>query len=156
MKKWRNKLALLLISGFCLAQTGDLVPPEVRRVGDRLACLCGSCKNTVATCQMLGCHYTAPARQQISAMAQAGKSDDEIVAEFVKREGQRALAAPAAEGFGLTAWLAPPLAALAGIGVIAWFIRRNRKPAQPAPEMTEGDMAKYHQAAERELSRFDE
>ena len=89
-------------------------------------------------------------------MSKAGKSDDEIVAEFVKREGQRALAAPAAEGFGLTAWLAPPLAALAGIGLIAWFIRRNKKPAQPAPEMTECDMAKYHPAAERELSRFDE
>lgn len=156
MRKWRNSLLLAIISGFCLAQTGDMVAPEVRRVGDRLACLCGSCKNTVATCQMLGCHYTAPARARITAMAKQGKSDDEIVADFVKREGQKALAAPAAEGFGLTAWLAPPLAALAGIGFIAWFIRRSRKPVAAAPVLNEGDVEKYQQAAERELSRFDE
>jgi cytochrome c-type biogenesis protein CcmH len=157
MKKWRNSLAALMMAGLCLAQTGDLVPPEVRRVGDRLACLCGSCKNTVATCQMLGCHYTSPARQRISELAKQGMSDDEIVADFVKREGKRALAAPPAEGFNLTAWLAPPAAALAGIGFIAWFIRRNRKSAAAAePELDEAGMEKYRQAAERELSGFDE
>ena len=156
MKKWLNSFAVLMMAGLCLAQTGDLVPPEVRRVGDRLACLCGSCKNTVATCQMLGCHYTSPARQRITAMHQAGVSDDAIVDDFVKREGKRALAAPPAEGFHLTAWLAPPLAALAGLGLIAWFIRRNRKPAAAAPVLDEAGMEKYQQAAERELSRFDE
>lgn len=142
-----------MMAGLCLAQTGDLVPPEVRRVGDRLACLCGSCKNTVATCQMLGCHYTAPARAKITAMHKAGADDEAIVADFVKREGKKALAAPPAEGFGIMAWLAPPFMALAGAGLIAWFIRRHRKPA---PELNEGDVAKYQQAAERELSRFDE
>ncbi|MFN0105979.1 MAG: cytochrome c-type biogenesis protein CcmH [Bryobacteraceae bacterium] len=143
----------LMMAGLCLAQTGDMVPPEVRRVGDRLACLCGSCKNTVATCQMLGCHYTAPARTRLSEMHKAGVSDDAIVADFVKREGKKALAAPAPEGFGLLAWLAPPFVALAGIGFIAWFIRRGRKPAAV---LDEGAAAKYQQAAERELSRFDE
>lgn len=143
------------MAGLCLAQTGDMVPPEVRRVGDRLACLCGSCNNTVATCQMVGCHYTSPARARIAAMAKAGVSDDAIVDEFVKKEGKRALAAPAAEGFGWTAWLAPPFAALAGIGFIAWFIRRKRKP-RATPALDEADATKYQQAAERELSRFDE
>jgi cytochrome c-type biogenesis protein CcmH len=156
MKKWRSSFALLFVAGMCLAQTGDMVPPEVRRVGDRLACLCGSCKNTVATCQMLGCHYTAPARVKISEMVKAGKTDDEIVADFVKREGKKALAEPPAEGFDVTAWLAPPLVALAGFGFMAWFIRRNRKPTAPEPELAPGEVDKYQQAAERELSRFDE
>jgi len=155
MKKWRNSFALLLMAGLCLAQTGDMVPPEVRRVGDRLACLCGSCKNTVATCQMLGCHYTSPARARISELHNKGVSDDAIVDDFVKKEGKKALAAPPAEGFGWTAWLAPPLAALAGVGFIALFIRRNRKQ-KAEPVLNEGDVNKYQQAAERELSRFDE
>ena len=30
MKKWRNSFAVLMMAGLCLAQTGDLVPPEVR------------------------------------------------------------------------------------------------------------------------------
>lgn len=156
MKKWRNSFAVILISGISLAQTGDMVPPEVRRVGDRLACLCGSCKNTVATCQMLGCHYTAPARQKISAMVKEGVSDDAIVADFVKREGKKALAAPETSGFGLTAWLAPPFMALAGVGVIFWFLRRSRRPGAPKPAMDAADVEKYQQAAERDLSRFDE
>lgn len=154
MKKWRNSFALILMAGLCLAQTADMVPPEVRRVGDRLACLCGSCKSTVAMCPMLGCHYSSPAKTQISAMSKAGTSDDEIVASFVKKEGKQALAVPPTEGFSLTAWLAPPAVALAGLGFIAWFIRRKRKPTVPkdGDELAE----KYQQAAERELSRFDE
>lgn len=145
------------MAGLSIAQTGDMVQPEVRRVGDRLACLCGSCKNTVATCQMLGCHYTAPARAKITAMAKAGVSDDAIVDSFVKAEGKKALAAPAAEGFGLAAWLATPMVALAGLGFIGWFIRRSKKPVvSAAPDLSEADVAKYQQAAERELSRFDE
>ena len=103
MKKWRNSLLLILMAGLSVAQTGDMVQPEVRRIGDRLACLCGSCKNTVATCQMLGCHYTSPARARISAMSKAGVSDEAIIDDFVKREGKKALAAPTAEGFGLEA-----------------------------------------------------
>ena len=154
MKKWRSSFAVLVMSGFCLAQTGDMVPPEVRRVGDRLACLCGTCNNTVATCQMVGCHYTAPARVRLSEMHKAGVSDDAIVADFVKREGKKSLAAPPAEGFGLTAWLATPVMALAGAGFIAWFIRRSRKAAAPA--LDEVAVEKYRQAAERDFSRFEE
>jgi cytochrome c-type biogenesis protein CcmH/NrfF len=154
MKKWRNSFAILMMAGMCLAQTGDMVPPEVRRVGAQLACLCGSCKKTVATCEMVGCHYSAPARQRLSAMHKEGKSDDEIVADFVKREGKKALAEPPAEGFGLAAYLATPLVALAGVGFVAWFLRRSRKKA--VAELDEAAVEKYQQAAERDFSRFDE
>lgn len=156
MKKWRNSFAILMMAGLCLAQTGDMVPPEVRRVGDRLACLCGSCKNTVATCQMLGCHYTAPARTRISELHEKGQTDDAIVADFVDRQGKKALAAPPAEGFGLVGWIAPPVAALAGVGLIAWFIRRHRKPLETSPELSEQEVARFSQAAEKEIARFDE
>lgn len=146
------------MAGLCLAQTGDLVPPEVRRIGDRLACLCGSCKNTVATCTMLGCHYSAPTRQKISQLHKEGKTDDEVVAAIVKENGKQALSVPPAEGFGLAAWLMPPIAALAGLGFVAWFIRRNRKPAgaDTAPALTDAEVEKYRLEAERDLDRFDE
>ena len=156
MKKWQSSLLLVMMAGLCVAQTGDMVPPEVRRVGDRLACLCGSCNNTVATCQMVGCHYTAPARARLTAMHKAGMSDQEIVDDFVKREGKKALAAPPAEGFHLTAWLATPLMSLAGLAVIVLFIRRSRKANKAEPVLDQADVSKYQQAAERELSRFDE
>ena len=156
MKKWQSSLILLMMAGLCLAQTGDMVPPEVRRVGDKLACLCGSCNNTVATCQMVGCHYTSPARARLSAMHKAGMSDEAIVDDFVKREGKKALAAPPAEGFHLTAWAATPLVSLGGLAVIVLFIRRSRRKNEAEPELNADEVSKYQQAAERELSRFDE
>lgn len=156
MQKLRNSLLLAIVTGLCIAQTGDLVPPEVRRVGDRLACLCGSCKNTVATCQMLGCHYTGPARARISELVKQGMADDNIVKEFVEKNGKRALAAPPPEGFHMLAYIAPPFAALAGIGLIAWFIRRHKRPASAAPALTETDIDKYKEAAAKELERLEE
>jgi cytochrome c-type biogenesis protein CcmH len=158
MKRLRSStLFLLLAMAAVLAQTGDMVPPEVRRVGDRLACLCRSCKNTVATCQMLGCHYTAPARERIIELHKKGLSDDAIVADFVEKGGKAALSVPPAEGFNVMAWLAPPLVVLLGMGVIGWYIKTHRTPAAATPEtLSETDLARYKAAAERELSHFDE
>lgn len=146
----------LAVAGLCLAQTGDMVPPEVRRVGDKLACLCKSCKNTVATCQMLGCHYTAPARARISELSKNGVSDDAIVQEFVKKNGKAALASPPMDGFHMLAYLVPPFAAFAGIGFIAWFVRRHRKPVAEKTVLSEADVEKYRDAAAKELERLEE
>jgi len=46
-----NKLLLLVLAaGLCLAQSSSqMLTPAVKRVGDRLACLCGACNNSVAT-----------------------------------------------------------------------------------------------------------
>ena len=90
--------------------------PGVRRVGDRLACKCGTCNNTVGNCPMLECHYSHPARQRISKMLDQGMSDDAIVAVFVKEQGLSALAAPPAEGFNLLGWLMPFIALAGGLG----------------------------------------
>jgi cytochrome c-type biogenesis protein CcmH/NrfF len=156
MKKLRNSLLWVLLTALCLSQTAsDMVTPEIRRVGDRLACLCGSCKNTVATCQMLGCHYSSPAREKIAEMLKAGKPDEAIIDDFVKREGIRALAVPPAEGFNILAWVMPGAVMFAGFSVIIWWIRRNRKPPA-APEISKEELARFHEAAEKELSHFDE
>jgi cytochrome c-type biogenesis protein CcmH len=157
MKKLRNSVWLTLLASVALAQTGDMVPPEVRRVGDRLACLCRSCKNTVATCQMLGCGYMTPARARIVEMHKQGSADDAIVADFVSRQGKAALAVPPAEGFNITAWVVPPLVLLLGFGVVGWFIRTRRQAAMSKPQSArDADYARYSDAAERELSRFEE
>ena len=69
MQKFKNSFLLLVLAAVCLPQTAtQLVTPEIRRVGDKLACRCGVCNNTVATCQMLECHYSLPARQKFSTL----------------------------------------------------------------------------------------
>jgi cytochrome c-type biogenesis protein CcmH/NrfF len=154
MHRLRSSILLLLLAGVCLSQSPtQLLTPAVRRVGDKLACKCGACNNTVGNCPMLECHYAHPARQRISTMLASGTSDETIVAAFVKEQGLSALSSPPAEGFSLLSWIMPFVAIAAGLGVIWLYIRRFRKPipqtVPPAPDDS------YRQRIEKEMSEFD-
>lgn len=132
MKQFKSSVLILALASICLPQTASqLVTPEIRRVGDRLACKCGACNNTVGTCQMLQCHYTHPARERIAEMQKTGLNDDQIVDTFVKERGLAALAAPPAEGFHLLGWTMPFVAIGLGLMAIWAYIKRFR----PRPAM---------------------
>lgn len=156
MLRLRSKLLLILTAGLCLAQSStDFLTPAVRRVGDKLACLCGSCKNTVATCQMLGCHYSSPAREKIAKMQAAGMSDQAIIDDFVKKEGLKALAVPPAEGFSLLGWVMPFVAIGIGLAVIYLFIKRFHKPAPVIAPADTAALDKYHEQIEKDLAKLE-
>jgi cytochrome c-type biogenesis protein CcmH/NrfF len=62
----------------------------------------------------------------------AGRSRDDVEAELFERYGDALRAAPRATGFGLTAYVFPVLAFLAGGVVVAVFLRRQtRAVARP-------------------------
>src|SRR5687767_13324517 len=138
MRLLKSSLSILLWAALCVGQneTGqseaDLVTPEIRRAGEKLACLCKSCKNTVATCQLLRCGYSHPARLKIASMQAEGRNDAQIVQSFVKERGIQALAVPPAEGFNRMVWIMPFAALGFGLFAIWLYIRRFRKPA-PVP-----------------------
>jgi cytochrome c-type biogenesis protein CcmH len=156
MRLYINRLLLILVAGLCLAQSSsDLLTPAIRRVGDKLACLCGSCNNTVATCSMLGCHYSAPARERIAKLQAEGKTDDQILDDFVTREGKRALASPPAEGFNLLGWIMPFAALGAGFVVIYWFMRRYRPSAAPATPVDHAALRRYQEEIDRDLAKLE-
>jgi cytochrome c-type biogenesis protein CcmH len=158
MRRLRTSLLLLAIAAVCLPQTStQLATPEIRRVGDKLACKCGSCNNTVATCQMLECHYSHPARQKIAAMQQEGKSDDVIVASFVKAEGIAALASPPEEGFNRLGYIMPFVAIVLGLGAIYWYIKRYRSAPAPAGVAPLNDemLARYRETIDKDLAKLD-
>lgn len=156
MRLFPRKFLLLLVAGLCLAQSSsDMLTPAIRRVGDRLACLCGSCKNTVATCQMLGCHYSAPARERIAKLQAQGMADDAIVDDFVKKEGKRALAAPPAEGFHLLSWAMPFISIGLGLWVIYLFIKRYQRPATAAAPIDRAALDRYKDEIDSDLAKLE-
>lgn len=152
----KRLILLTLLAGLCLAQSSsDLLTPTIRRVGDHLACLCGACKNTVATCQMLGCHYSSPARERIAKMQAQGMSDDAIIDDFVKREGKRALAVPPASGFNLLGWIMPFAAIAAGLYGIYLFMQRHRRLAPTVAPVDAAVMGRYRDTIEQDLEKMD-
>jgi cytochrome c-type biogenesis protein CcmH len=155
MRRLRNRFFFALLTGICLAQSPvDLVTPEIRRVGDKLACKCGSCASTVGNCPMLQCHYAHPARQKIQEAQKQGTPDDAIIAAFVKQEGLSALAAPPTEGFSLLGWLMPFIVIALGLLLIWAYIRRFRKPTVATAPAAPAD-ERYRDRIEKELSELD-
>lgn len=122
---------MALAAGFCFAQTAvDLDSKPVNRVAKKLACSCGCAQDM--TCQMEpGCGVCKRAKMRIFAEQQAGKSDSQIIDEFVAENGKQALFLTPA-GFGT----AGPFVALSlGAIVVLFAIKRYRKPHAPAPQI---------------------
>lgn len=158
MRRFKNSLLAAILAVAALAQSSSqLLTPEIKRVGGRLACLCGTCNNTVGDCPMLECHYTKPAREKIAALQAANKSDDEIVNGIVKEQGLQALASPPAEGFNLLGWLMPWIAVSLGLVVVTYFIRRMKAKATAAdaPEVDPEVLNRYRDNIEKDLAKLD-
>jgi len=157
MRKFRNSLLVLVVAacplGLALAQTAAEKPSvDVRRVGAHIACQCG-CKDTVATCAMLECSFSKPAKERIAKMQAAGMPDKAIIDQFVAEYGPSIYRGdPSAFG-----WLVPYLLIAPGLALIWWFVRRYRKP-RPIPEMPVSDdpeLAKYNEQIEKDLAHLD-
>lgn len=158
MQKFRNSLLLLVLAAVCLPQTAtQLVTPEIRRVGDKLACKCGVCNNTVATCQMLECHYSLPARQKIATLQQQGQSDESIIDTFVKESGISALASPPAEGFNILGYLMPILGVVAGFGAILLYLKKSKQKRIPATvsPLDNEMLARYKERIDKDMAKLE-
>ena len=160
MPRWlrlqKPQMLALLLGAVALAQTSsELISPDVRRVGSRLACLCGSCKNTVGDCPMLQCHYSSPAREKIAKLQGMGASDDNIVDGFVRDTGRQALSSPPTEGFQLLAWITPFAAILAGLGGIFIYMRRYRPNQKPVAEIDPAVLDHYRDRIEKDMAKLD-
>ena len=159
MQKFRSSLLLLVLAAVCLPETAtQLVTPAIRRVGDKLACKCGVCNNTVATCQMLECHYSLPARQKIAALQEKGQSDETIIDSFVKESGISALSAPPVEGFNILGYLMPIFGIVAGLGAIYLFVKSSKRKgalAAVAPELDSGMLARYQDRIDKDMAKLE-
>ena len=137
-----------------LAQTASEKPNvDVRRVGARLQCQCG-CKDSVATCSMLECHFSKPAKERIAQMQSVGMSDEQIVQAFIRDYGMAVYLAPP-NAFG---WIIPYAAVGFGMAVILLFLRKyKRKPMTDlgAIEAEDPELAKYQEQIDQDTKNLD-
>lgn len=152
MHRWRSSFLLVVLGVAALAQTASEKPGvDVLRVAHHLACQCG-CSDTVATCAMLECHFSKPAKERIAKLQAAGISDQAIIDQFIAEYGQGIYRGdPNAWG-----WIVPYVMAGIGLLVVWLVIRRYRKPpAAPEPDPMADDpaLAKYNEQIEKDLAR---
>jgi cytochrome c-type biogenesis protein CcmH/NrfF len=156
MPKYKARLTLTLLLAATLIQgVTPLANPEVRRIGEMLRCMCGSCNYTLTSCNMMSCHGAAEGRPMLLAMVEKGLTEQQILDEFVKKYGTSVLTKPPAEGFNLVGWIMPGIAIGAGLMFIYWFIQRMRKPAAPLPELDPQLMARYQDSIEKDLAKLE-
>ncbi len=135
MRKLIFALALLtacaLALGSAFPQTAAAqtpTPNEINEVARELWCpLCNGVR--LDNCDLQAC---VQMREVISEKLQAGESTDSIKAYFVQQYGDVVLGQPSTEGFNLIAWLFPILAAVVGLGWVAYLVVTWSKKKQAA------------------------
>src|ERR1039457_4601939 len=155
MRRFKSSLLVLMVAVAALGQPAAKKPSvDVRRVGSRLACQCG-CKDSVATCSMLECSFSKPAKERIAQMQAVGMSDEQIIQAFVRDYGAGIyLATPNAWG-----WIVPYASVLLGLAMIWLFVKRYRKPQPLAEigtlEIDDPALEKYKDQIEKDLAKLE-
>lgn len=116
-------LILLLLLATPVWAQDPVTDDEVNRVAKTL--YCPVCENqALDTCPTEACRqWRATIREQL----EAGQSDEEIRQYFADQYGERVLAAPRPEGFGLLMWVIPPLVVALGVGLYWNFLRASKR-----------------------------
>lgn len=123
-----------------------------KSVSDKLVCQC-NCLMILSVCNHENCPSGIPMRKQIEARIQEGWNENEIIQEFVQKEGIKILSAPPARGFHLTAWIIPGAVALIGLIAIFFSLKRLRKNAPAKTQMPKNQS--MDDRIEQELKEFE-
>jgi cytochrome c-type biogenesis protein CcmH len=140
-------LALALLAAPADAQRASL--PDIE---DEVMCLeCGTALNVSNSA------VADQERDFIAGLIAQGKTKAEIKAALVEEYGPRVLAEPADDGFQLTAWVVPVLAALAALALVVLVARRWRRGGDAAPGDESGPPMSDDDARrlDAELAAFD-
>ncbi len=106
---------------------------EIQALEKRLKCPC-PCGLDVYTCRTTDftCTYSPESHRQVVAMWDQGLTADQIIDEFVKEYGERALMAPPPRGFNLAGYLVPGALILLLGAVLTWVLMRRSRVAATA------------------------
>lgn len=145
----------LLVFGAALsAQERAVTMDEVYAVAEKM--YCPICENEpLDDCRAATCvQWREEIRQQLAA----GRTEDEIIADFVDRFGQHVVGIPQDQGLRLLSLLTPViltlLVAAAGVTV---FLRWNRSDTPTAEQINSAapDTNDYRQQLERDLTEHE-
>lgn len=153
--KTKASLLVLLATVFCLAQSAnEYESPDVIHVAGKLNCNCGCHLRMDCVMPPTGiCPVCKAAKIRIANMKKEGKSDSQILDQFVAENGAGVLAVSPGPWGNAT----PYIALVVGLGVVFLSIRYYRH-VRPAPAVPAGDdaaLSRYHDQIEKDLSKLE-
>lgn len=117
-------LAVVLAALVVVAGPRSSGSATAEEVISELMCPCpDNCGQQLSTCQ---CGHADGYRAEVRTRLSRGESKEQILGWFVATYGEKALATPAASGFGVAAWALPPVALVAGLLLLRRKIVRWR------------------------------
>jgi cytochrome c-type biogenesis protein CcmH len=144
-------LALALVTLFTVVTSASAqtpTPNEINEVARDLWCpLCNGVR--LDNCDLQAC---VQMREVISQKLTEGENKEAITAYFVQQYGDVVLGQPPREGFNLIAYIFPILAAVVGIGWVAYLViswRKRQVVAAPAVSRGPSSTAALPSAAPR-------
>ncbi|MFQ3647189.1 MAG: cytochrome c-type biogenesis protein CcmH [Anaerolineae bacterium] len=145
---WLILIGLMLLAAPTLAQR-FITEDDVTRVAQRL--YCPVCENIpLDDCGMEACIIW---KQEIAEMLAAGMSDEQIIANFVARYGEKVAGVPLDDTLRMMAFIMPLLGLLlasiaAALTFTNWEKRKQSPEAAPQPAAAPDD---YRQQFERDV-----
>ncbi|MFI5005190.1 MAG: cytochrome c-type biogenesis protein CcmH [Solirubrobacterales bacterium] len=118
--------------------------------------MCVTCKIPLAVAQS---PEATRERVFIQGLIDQGLTEAQIKRALVREYGPSVLALPSSHGFGLAAYLVPPIVVLALLGLLTLLLPRWRRRARaatatagdPSPTLTPADVARL----DADMARFD-
>ncbi|HEY6807626.1 MAG TPA: cytochrome c-type biogenesis protein CcmH [Gemmatimonadales bacterium] len=106
----------------------------IQKIEKRLRCTCG-CGLDIYTCRTTDftCTYSPALHRRVLALAASGLTGDQIVADFVQKNGIQMLMAPPKRGFNLAGYFTPSLVLLAAATILTLVLRRWTRGGAPTP-----------------------
>lgn len=128
-------------------------------VEEALICQCG-CGIVLKHCPHQNCGFAIPARQYIASLIKEGKAKEEIIDIFVKKYGQKSLAAPKKEGFNLLGYILPFVAFIIGAFFVSrviksWTTRGLKEEEKVLEHRPEDAGSELDRKIEEELKKLD-
>jgi len=97
-------------------------------------------------------HGHSQLEEEIQAMVEGGRTEEEILNHFVRIYGERILAVPVAQGFNVFAWVAPIIIAVIGIIFLTLYIKSSKSAASSMTGIEETkETIPYDEQIENEL-----
>lgn len=105
----------------------------IQAIEKRLKCSCG-CGLDIYTCRTTDftCTYSPALHKEVVRLVERGKSDQQIIDEFVAQYGEAVLMAPPRRGFNLAGYFVPSIAIVVAAVFLVRVLRRWTREAQVA------------------------